>query len=453
MPENQTANRYWDAGECPRTHIIRAVHTDRTVRVYQAYNDKIADAALEAQTFQLALDKGLWSPKRMTWIKPSKIWMAYRCGWTVLKDANQARVLAIDLKREKFEDLLAEAIVHEPGTETAKRLRNQSVVVQWDPERLIAPKSGGGQVFTKPLVQMRSIQIGLRSPANKCLLDPQTVVRITDVTQDFRTALNGIQEGRGIDEIEAFLWPRGESEEVMSLPPHVEEKLGMAAKRKQAVVVLGCTANPPHQGHLHCLQLAQEYAEKEMGYDVLFSTVAIAPLGYVQSKSRNNNSTLFFDDGDRLDVLNLTAEAVIKQNLNKGFRYRAPTKTYGSAVECGRALRPSTNVMVIVAVGGDRFNWTKAHRHQDIVTLACARSDEEYADLKERMDRDIQAGVVSDPTRWQLITSVGLPISSTLVRTILTDQDVSLQQQRTELMNHGYPHAAVDVLVQAAGTK
>ena len=185
MAENQTKQRYSDAAESPRSQVIRAVFNDSTVRVYQAYNDKIADAALEAQTFQLALDKGLWSPTRMTWIKPSKLWMAYRCGWTVLKDANQTRVLALDLKREKFEDILAEAIL----SDSSKRCRNRSVVVQWDPERQIAPKSGRGQAFTKPQIQVRSIQIGLRYPANECLLDPQCVTRITDVTQDFRTAL------------------------------------------------------------------------------------------------------------------------------------------------------------------------------------------------------------------------------------------------------------------------
>ena len=92
-----------------RTYQIRAVHTDKTVRVYQAYNARIADAAVEAQSFRGALKKGLWSPTRMTWIKPSAVWMAYRCGWTQLKDGNQARVLDLDLDRSKFQDILAQA--------------------------------------------------------------------------------------------------------------------------------------------------------------------------------------------------------------------------------------------------------------------------------------------------------------------------------------------------------
>ncbi|CAE8641938.1 unnamed protein product, partial [Polarella glacialis] len=82
---------------------IRAIHDEGAVRVYQAYNDAIADAAVAANSFSGPLEQGLWSATRMTWIKPSAVWMAYRCGWTSLKDKNQARVLALDLSRAGFE--------------------------------------------------------------------------------------------------------------------------------------------------------------------------------------------------------------------------------------------------------------------------------------------------------------------------------------------------------------
>lgn len=45
---------------------IRAVYTDSTIRVYQAYGDAIADAALAAGTFVPP-----FKTERMTWIKPS----------------------------------------------------------------------------------------------------------------------------------------------------------------------------------------------------------------------------------------------------------------------------------------------------------------------------------------------------------------------------------------------
>lgn len=81
-----------------RQHQIRAVYDDGTIRVYQAYSDGIADAALASGTFVSPPFK----MDRMTWIKPSFLWMMYRCGWGY-KDDGQRRILAIDISREGFE--------------------------------------------------------------------------------------------------------------------------------------------------------------------------------------------------------------------------------------------------------------------------------------------------------------------------------------------------------------
>ena len=56
---------------------IYAKYDDKTIRVYQAYNNKIADEAIKLGTFGEH-----FSLTRMTWIKPSFLWMMYRCGWT-----------------------------------------------------------------------------------------------------------------------------------------------------------------------------------------------------------------------------------------------------------------------------------------------------------------------------------------------------------------------------------
>ena len=88
-----------------RTREIRAIYDDRVVRVYQAYNAEIADAAVAAQRFVSP-----WKEGRMTWIKPSFVWMGYRCGWS-RKDANQSRVLALDLHRAAFDKLLVDAVL------------------------------------------------------------------------------------------------------------------------------------------------------------------------------------------------------------------------------------------------------------------------------------------------------------------------------------------------------
>ncbi|WP_210418562.1 DUF4291 family protein [Aliikangiella coralliicola] len=50
---------------------VRAVYNDKTIRVYQAYNDAIANTALEHGTFLSPPFK----MERMTWIKPSFLWM------------------------------------------------------------------------------------------------------------------------------------------------------------------------------------------------------------------------------------------------------------------------------------------------------------------------------------------------------------------------------------------
>jgi len=62
-------------GEVPERQI-RAVFDEQTIRVYQAYGDAIADPALKAGTFVPP-----FSMTRMSWIKPSFLWMMYRSGW------------------------------------------------------------------------------------------------------------------------------------------------------------------------------------------------------------------------------------------------------------------------------------------------------------------------------------------------------------------------------------
>ena len=82
---------------------IYAKYDDKTIRVYQAYNDKIADEAIKLGTFGEH-----FSLTRMPWIKPSFLWMMYRCGWA--EKENQERVLAIDIKREAFDEIVKKFI-------------------------------------------------------------------------------------------------------------------------------------------------------------------------------------------------------------------------------------------------------------------------------------------------------------------------------------------------------
>ena len=65
---------------------IRALYSDTTIRVYQAYSNEIADTAIRNGTFISPPFK----MGRMTWIKPSFLWMMYRAGWG-FKEAGQSR--------------------------------------------------------------------------------------------------------------------------------------------------------------------------------------------------------------------------------------------------------------------------------------------------------------------------------------------------------------------------
>ncbi|HYV68423.1 MAG TPA: DUF4291 domain-containing protein [Myxococcales bacterium] len=172
---------------------IRATYDDETIRVYQAYSDAIANSALANGTFVSPPFK----MERMTWIKPSFLWMMYRSGWG-LKDPGQARILAIDVTRKGFEWALAHSCPSHPpagiGKEEWLRMKNATPVrIQWDPER---------DLFFRPL-EHRSIQIGLGGQAAE-LYVRQWIRRITDVSALAREVHDLVKLGR-LDEAKAML--------------------------------------------------------------------------------------------------------------------------------------------------------------------------------------------------------------------------------------------------------
>ncbi|HST62993.1 MAG TPA: DUF4291 domain-containing protein [Longimicrobium sp.] len=161
------------ADEKPGYREIRAAYGPDSIRVYQAYSDGIAEAALRRGTFVSPPFK----MERMTWIKPSFLWMMYRAGWG-FKDEGQKRILAIDISREGFDWALVHANLSHydaalPYSEAEWRDRSRAtdIVIQWDPERDLA---------LQPL-PFRAIQIGLRGEAVRRYVD-EWIVGITDVT-------------------------------------------------------------------------------------------------------------------------------------------------------------------------------------------------------------------------------------------------------------------------------
>lgn len=150
---------------------IRAVYDEQTITVYQAYRKAIALPAVSKQKFVPP-----FKMERMTWIKPSFLWMMYRAGWAAKE--GQEHILAIKIKREGFEWALANCCLshfddslfssHE---EWKNKLRNSSVRLQWDPEKDIHLQN----------LNYRSIQIGLTGFVVQYYVN-DWIVAIDDIT-------------------------------------------------------------------------------------------------------------------------------------------------------------------------------------------------------------------------------------------------------------------------------
>src|SRR5262245_2044064 len=94
----------------PAHYEIRADYDNQTLVIYQAYSPNIALPALAAQRFVPPFSFG-----RMTWIKPSFLWLMERSNWGL--KAGQEQILAVRITRAGWEAALAQAILtsYEPS--------------------------------------------------------------------------------------------------------------------------------------------------------------------------------------------------------------------------------------------------------------------------------------------------------------------------------------------------
>ncbi|CAM3238892.1 DUF4291 domain-containing protein [Stackebrandtia soli] len=148
-------------------HQIRADHDASTIVVYQAYAPVIADAALRAGRFVAPFSFG-----RMTWIKPSFLWLMHRSNWG--RKPGQERILAVRMTREGWERALSDAVLT-TGDPTA--VASAPVHVQWDPER-----SARGAALNH-----YSIQVGIGRHLIRTFVE-EWIVSLTDLTPQVRKA-------------------------------------------------------------------------------------------------------------------------------------------------------------------------------------------------------------------------------------------------------------------------
>jgi hypothetical protein len=149
---------------------IRADFDRDSIVVYQSYGPAIAEPALASQKFVAP-----FSFNRMTWIKPSFLWMMERCGWG--EKPGQERTLAVRIRRSSWDEALSQAVL------TDGEAGDALVRVQWDPERSLRGEK----------LEHRSIQVGLsrhviRQYAEEWIVSIKDLSPLVSKLREFRRA-------------------------------------------------------------------------------------------------------------------------------------------------------------------------------------------------------------------------------------------------------------------------
>jgi uncharacterized protein DUF4291 len=163
---------------------VRAVYTPETITVYQAYPTAVALAAAKAGRFVPPFKRD-----RMTWLKPSFLWMMFRSQWA--DPDHQERVLAVEMTRAGFEWALAHSCPAQydhtffPEREQwAAAVSHSPARFQWEHERGIDLKA----------LPHRSLQVGLGVEIIDRYVQEWTV-DITDLTHQARRMGDLVRRG------------------------------------------------------------------------------------------------------------------------------------------------------------------------------------------------------------------------------------------------------------------
>ena len=169
----------------PAHNEIRADYDAETIVVYQAYSPAIALPTIAAKRFVPPFSQG-----RMTWIKPSFLWLMERSNWG--QKSGQEHILAVRITRKGWEEALALGVLThpEPGVyrdfDHWKSLFDTAAVhIQWDPERSLRGAS----------MEQGSIQVGLSRHIIDRYVNEWTV-DITDLTPRVRKMTALLRAGK-----------------------------------------------------------------------------------------------------------------------------------------------------------------------------------------------------------------------------------------------------------------
>jgi hypothetical protein len=166
-------------------YAIRADYDRDSIVVYQAYGARIADEALRNQRFVAP-----FSFNRMTWIKPSFLWLMHRSNWG--RKRGQERTLAVRIRRAGWEQALAAAVlthpepsIHPSPGEWSRAFNAATVHVQWDTERALR---GGA-------LEHYSIQVGISRHLIRTFVD-EWILQITDLTPTVTKIRTALKSGK-----------------------------------------------------------------------------------------------------------------------------------------------------------------------------------------------------------------------------------------------------------------
>lgn len=152
-------------------HIL-ACFDDESIVVYQAYRPSIARYALEHGSF----GGPDFSFGRMSWVKPSFLWMMYRSGWATKE--GQEVVVGVRIRRAFFDRVLSLAVpstygasAHATREAWQSALAASNVRLQWDPDH---GPSGAPR-------ERRAIQLGLRGELLRAFATTE-ILELIDMT-------------------------------------------------------------------------------------------------------------------------------------------------------------------------------------------------------------------------------------------------------------------------------
>lgn len=177
-------------------NCILGQQTENEILVYQAFNNQIADYAIQNQYF----GGDYYSFSRMTWIKSSFLWMMFRCGWA--KKINQERVLGIWMTKSGFTEILKESVhssyqpeVYQTRENWKAQLKSKNVRLQWDPDHNIYGEKQ----------ERRAIQLGLKNKIIK-EFNQHMIKEIIDLTDFVKAQKSKINDKK----IESLIVPKEE---------------------------------------------------------------------------------------------------------------------------------------------------------------------------------------------------------------------------------------------------